>query len=124
MRFVLPIFMITALCGCKSETKVEKAPEPASEQEEQPIITEKTKAEDADVKKEVETICMTLKACFDAEKSGQECDAKGVLKAMDLKSPYGSGLRDRLVSSDLGKKSLTELAQNARGLGARCELEQ
>jgi hypothetical protein len=122
MRFVLSIFVIMALCGCKSETKVEKAPEPATAPEEKPIITEKTKAADADVKKEVEIICMTLKACFAAEKEGRKCDAKGVLKAMDLKSPYGSGLRDRLVSSDLGKKSLTELTQNARGLGARCEL--
>jgi hypothetical protein len=122
MRFVLSIFVVLALCGCKSETKVEKAPAPAPE--EKPIITEETKAEDADVKKEVETICMTLKACFDAEKAGKKCDAKGVLKAMELKSPYGSGLRDRLVSSDLGKRSLTELTQNARGLGARCELDK
>lgn len=124
MRFILPFFVVVALCSCKTETKVEKPPEPAPAQapEEKPIITDDTRAEDAEVKKEVETICMTLKACFDAEKAGKKCDAKGVLKAMELKSPYGSGLRDRLVSSDLDKRSMTELTQNARGLGARCEL--
>ena len=120
MLFVLSIFMVVSLWGCKSETKVETAPAP----EEKPIITEETQAEDANVKKEVQIICQTLNACWAAEKAGNKCDAKCVLKAMPLKSPYGKGLRDRLVSSDLAKKSLDELAQNARGLGAKCDLEK
>ena len=122
MRFVLSIFAVMALCGCKSETKIETAPAPAPE--EKPIITEETKAEDANVKAEVQTICQTLNACWAAEKKGNKCDVMGVLKAMPLKSPYAKGLRDRLVSSELAKKSLDELAQNARGLGAQCNLEQ
>ena len=119
MRIVLSIFICMALCGCKSETKIETAAAP----EEKPIITEETQAEDADVRAEVQLICQTLNACWAAEKAGNKCDAKDVLKAMTLKSPYGAGLRDRLVSSDLAKKSLDELAQNARGLGAKCNLE-
>ena len=115
-----PLLIITvllaALCGCKSETKIEKAPAP----EEKPIITEETQAEDADVKAEVESICQALNKC----RTAGECDSKAVLKALALKSPYATGLRDRLVSTDLAKKSLDELAQNARGLGAKCDLDK
>ena len=76
------------------------------------------------MKNEVETICKTLNTCWAAEKAGNQCDAPGVLKEMTLKTPYASGLRDRLVSSGLVKKTLDELQQNARGLGAKCDLEK
>jgi hypothetical protein len=118
VRFVLFVFLSLAVCGCKSETKVEKAPAPAPE--EKPIITEETKATDANVKAEVESICTALKKC----RADEACDFKAALKALALESPYATGLRDRLVSSDLAKKSLDELTMNARGLGAKCELEK
>lgn len=132
MRIVLCVLLVLSLCGCKSETKEEKAPAPtaapapapAPVPEEKPIITEETKAEDANVKAEVETICKTLNTCWAAEKAGNQCDASGVLKEMILKTPYASGLRDRLVSSNLAKKTLEELKQNAQGLGAKCDLEK
>jgi hypothetical protein len=120
MRFVLSILVILALCGCKSETKVEKAPAPAPAPEEKPIITEETKAEDANVKAEVESICSALKKC----QADEACDSKAALKALALKSPYATGLRERLVSTDLAKKTLDELTLNAQGLGAKCELEK
>lgn len=112
---LIVIVLLAALCGCKSETKVDQAPVP----EEKPIITEETQAEDADVKAEVESICQALAKC----RAADQCDSKAVLKALALKSPYATGLRDRLVSTDIAKKSLDELAQNARGLGAQCDLE-
>lgn len=116
MKVVISVFLALALCGCKSETKVEKPPAP----EEKPLITEETQAEDADVKVEVESICTALSACWAA---GEQCDPQDALKKLALKSPYATGLRDRLVSSGLAKKSLDELAQNARGLGAKCDLK-
>jgi hypothetical protein len=119
-RIPLLIFAaLVAASGCKSETKIEKAPAA----EEKPVITEETQAEDADVKAEVESICSALKKCRRAGETGGQCDEKGVLKELALKSPYATGLRDRLVSSEMAKKDLDELAQNARGLGAKCDLE-
>lgn len=114
MRIVLSFLLVLSLCGCKSETKEEKAPE------EKPIITEETKATDAAVKDEVESICSALKKCLPDE----ACDSRAALKALALKSPYATGLRERLISSDLAKKSLDELTMNARGLGAECELKK
>jgi hypothetical protein len=116
MRTVISAFLVLALCGCKSETKTEQTPAP----EEKPLITEETKAKDADMKAEMESICSALNACWAA---GDQCDAKAELKKLALKSPYTTGLRDRLISSDLTKKTLDELAQNARGLGAKCDLK-
>jgi hypothetical protein len=111
----MSIFVVLALCGCKSETKVETTPP-----EEKPVITEETKATDAAVKDEVESICSALNKCL----ADEACDSKAALKALALKSPYATGLRERLISSDLAKKSLDELTMNARGLGAKCELEK
>jgi len=119
MRLVLSIFVALALCGCKSETKVEKAPAPTPE--EQPLITEETKATDDAMKVEMESICAALKACWAA---GEQCNPQDALKKLALKSPYASGLRDRLISSGLDKKTLEEFKQNARGLGAKCDLEK
>jgi hypothetical protein len=116
MRVALSVFMVLALCGCKSETEIEPPPVP----EEEPLITEETKAKDADMKVEMESICQALNACWAA---GDQCDAKAELKKLALKSPYATGLRDRLISSDMARKILDELAQNARGLGAKCDLK-